>query len=191
MESSNDPAQNNLKLQIAFPKSDEDHRLQLIKIDEAIFAIVHSPLESNGPIQLKCEEWSLILLSPIKSKTNIVISAINLICLNEIESQEGLINIHTSKHFVKFGPLIKPSEKTSTITGGGEYQFDSDVGAVLYYYRLYQEVINDIHTGTPESLAKAQQQFITSLCAIAAKIENDSKELNLQKVLHFWGISNR
>ena len=72
MQNSNDFNQSDLKLQISFPKSDQDHRLQLVNINESIFAILHSPLESNGPINLYCEDWSLVLLAPIKSKTDLL-----------------------------------------------------------------------------------------------------------------------
>src|SRR5579872_7348909 len=102
MEGLDNTMQLDTKLQIGFLKSNEDHRLQLIEINGSIFAIVHSPLESLGPINLHCEPWSLVLLAPIKSQTNIFISAINIICLNEVESKTGNVNIHATGRFVKF-----------------------------------------------------------------------------------------
>jgi len=111
------------KLQMGFPKCNEDHRLQLVEINGSMFAILHAPLESEGPIALHCEEWSLILLAPIKSKSNILISAINVICLSEIESKEGVINLHASNRLVKFAQLIK-SDKVSEMGECGEFEFD-------------------------------------------------------------------
>jgi hypothetical protein len=176
-----------IKLQLAFPRSTEDRRLQLVKINDSIFAIVHFPLESDGPIQLYCDEWSLILLTPIKSKANIVISAINVICLNEIESKEGEVTIHAKNRLVKLAPL-KPVEKIHEIVEGKEYQFE-DLGAIMYYYRLFQGIVNDVHVNSPASMAQAQQKFLTGLCALAQKIEGAEDNLNLRKILDLWGVS--
>jgi hypothetical protein len=176
------------KLQVAFPKSSEDHRLQLVEINGSVFAILHSPLESLGPIRLYCESWSLVLLAPIKSKTNILISAINIICLNEIASEEGNVNIHASNRLVKFAHLITPREKTSEMGERGEFQFDDDPGIFLHYYRSFDSIVNNLRAGHPDSLTEAQQQFIMSLCALADKIEGKPENLNLQKVLSIWDI---
>jgi hypothetical protein len=179
---------NNTKMQIVFPKSTEDHRLQLVEINGSVFAIIHSALESDGPIQLYCDEWSLVILAPIKSKTNIVISAINVICLSEIESEEGIVNIHASNQLVKFAQSIKPLDKVFEIVEGGEFQFDDDPAAFLKYYRLYQNILSRVNDGSPDSLIEAQQKFITSLCALAEKIEGSTENLNLPRVLDIWGI---
>jgi hypothetical protein len=188
MESSNNPMQLSAKLQISFPKSNEDHRLQLVEINGSIFAIVHSPLESLGPIRLSCEDWSLVLLAPIKSKTNIVISAINVICLNEIASQEGNVNIHASNRLVKFTHLINSFEKACEMGERGEFQFDDDPGAFLHYYRLFDSIVSSIRIGSPDSFSEAQQKFIMSLCTLADKIEGKPENLNLQKVLGIWNV---
>ena len=179
---------NNAKLEIAFPKSDQDQKLRLISINGSMFAIVHAPLESQGPINLNCKDWSLILLAPIKSKTNITISAINIICLSEIVSEEGDVNILASAQLVKFSP--KQSEKSIETGGRGEFYFQDDAGALLYYYRLYSDILNQIHEGNTESFYKAQQQFISSLCTLADKIEGKPETLNLYKVLNVWDIPN-
>jgi hypothetical protein len=176
------------KLQIAFPKSNEDHRMQLVEINGSIFAIVHCPLESLGPIRLYCEDWSLILLAPIKSKTNIVISAINVICLNEIASEEGNVNIHASNRLVKFAHLIKAPEKVCEMGERGEFQFDDDPGAFLHYYRLFDSIVSSVRNGNPDSLSEAQQKFIMSLCTLADKIEGKPENLNLHKVLSIWDV---
>lgn len=188
MESSNNDMQLDAKLQIAFPKSSEDHRLQLVEINNSIFAIVHSPLESLGPICLNCEEWSLVLLAPIKSKTNILISAINIICLNEITSEEGNVNIHASNRLVKFAHMIKPPEKVCEMGERGEFQFDDDPGAFLHYYRLFDNIVSSIRNESPGSFSEAQQKFIMSLCTLADKIEGESENLNLHKVLGIWDV---
>ena len=188
MEISNNNTQINAKLQIAFPKSKEDHRLQLVEINGSIFAIVHSPLESLGPICLNCEEWSLVLLAPIKSKTNILISALNIICLNEIASEEGNVTIHASNRLVKFAHLVKPPEKVCEMGERGEFQFDDDPGAFLHYYRLFESIVSSIHAGSADSISEAQQKFIMGLCALADKIEGQPENLNLHKVLGIWDV---
>lgn len=178
----------NSKLSVVFPTSNEDHRLQLVGINGAIFAIVHSPLESDGPIRLFCEEWSLILLAPLKSKTNITVSAINVFCLSEIASEEGNVNIHASNILVKSVNLINPSEKLSEIGERGEFQFDNDLGSFLYHYQLFMGIVNNVRSKKPDSLLQAQQQFITGLCTLADKISGKSKDLAIQKVLDIWNI---
>ena len=176
------------KLLITFPKSDQDRRLQLVEINGVIFAILFSPLESQGPINLHCEKWSLILLSPLKSKSNIVVSATNLICLSEVASEEGNVNLHASNRLVKFSDLIKPSEKVAEIAEGGKFQFDDDPGALLYYYRLFEGIVSSVRDGSPESISQAQQQFITGFCRLADKIEGSPENLDLEKVFSIWNI---
>lgn len=187
MESLND-LKSDVKMQIAFPKSKEDHRLQLIEINGSIFAIVHAPLESLGPIRLYCEEWSLVLLAPIKSKTNILVSAKNIICLNEVVSEEGNVNLHASNRLVKFAHSMKPSEKVCEMGERGEFQFGDDPGAFLYYYRLFDGIVSSVRSESPDSISKAQQAFIMGLCTLADKIEGGSENLDLQKVLGIWDI---
>lgn len=179
-----------IKLQISFPKSDQDHRLQLININGSIFSILFFPLESQGPIQLYCEDWSLILLAPIKSKKNIVISAINVICLNEIQSEEGIINMHASNQLVKFTGLIHPEEKLSEIIEGGEFEFGDDPGALLHYYQTFEGIVNHVRENTSKSLSEAQQKFLGSLCSLAEKMQGKTKNLNIHKVLEIWNISH-
>ncbi len=175
------------KLLITFPESSEDHRLQLVGMNGAIFAIVHSPLESLGPIRLHCEEWSLILLAPIKSKSNILISGINVICLSEIASDEGHVNIHASNQLVKFANLFKPPKKVNEMGERGEFQFDNDPGALLYYHRLFKSIIDDVRNGS-STLLSAQQQFFAGLCTLADNMKGKTKNLDLQKVLDIWNI---
>ncbi len=188
MEGSNKDIRLNVKLQMAFPKSSEDHRMQLVEINGSIFAILHSPLESLGPIHLKCEEWSLVLLAPIKSKTNIVISAINIICLSEIESEEGSVNIHASNRLVKFVPSIKSPEKVCEMGERGEFQFEDDPGALLHHYRSFESIVCSIREGSSDSFSEAQQKFIAGLCTLANNIEGNPENLDLHKVLGIWGI---
>jgi hypothetical protein len=178
----------NAKLQIVFLKSSEDHRLQLVKINGSLFAIIHSPLESLGPIRLQCENWSIILLAPVKSKTNIVISAINLICLNEIVSEEGNVSLHASYRLVKFANMIKPTEKFCAMGECGEFEFDDDPGAILFYYRLFDSIVENLRIGGPDTYSEAQQKFIMSLCTLADKIEGKPENLTLHKVLDIWDI---
>ena len=185
MEDSN-KINSDVKLQIGFPKSKEDHRLQLVDINGAIFSIVYSPLESLGPIHLHCEDWSLVLLSSIKSKENISISAKNIICLNEIISEEGNVNIHASNRLIKFTDLIKSVEK-SEIGERGKFQFDEDIGLFLYYYRLFEGIVSNVHSESSDS-SQAQQNFISILCSLANKIEDKPGDLNLEKVLGIWDI---
>jgi hypothetical protein len=188
MESSNPNMNGNTKLRVTFPKSTEDHRLQLVEINGSIFAIVHSPLESLGPIRLLCEEWSLILLAPIKSKTNILISAINVICLNEVASEEGIVNIHASNRLVKFAQGTKDPQKVCEMGEGGEFEFNDDPGAFLFYYRLFTSIVNSLRTENTDLFSEAQQKFITSLCTLADKIEANAENLDLNKVLQIWNV---
>ncbi len=176
------------KLLITFPKSSEDHRLQLIEINGAIFAIVYAPLESLGPIRLNCEQWSVVLLAPLKSKSNILVSAINIICLSEIASEEGSVNLHASNRLVKFANLFKPSEKVCEMGECGEFQFDDDPGAFLYYCRLFGNIVSSAHNGSLDLLSQAQQQFIAGLCTLADKIEGKPESLDFHKVLNIWNI---
>ncbi len=185
------PIQADIKLQIAFPKSDQDHRLQLVAVNGSIFAIVFAPLESLGPIALHCEEWSLVLLAPIKSKKNVVVSAINIICLNEISSEEGNVNIHASHRLVKFAHLMKPAENVSLKGECGQLQFEDDPGAFLHYYRLYEGIVSHVRDHSSDALLEAQKKFILSLCTIAAKMEEQSENLNIHKVLSLWNIESR
>lgn len=188
MEDSNEKIACSSRLSIAFPKSSEDHRLQLIGINGAMFAIVHSPLESLGPIRLYCENWSLVLLAPLKSKTNILVSAINVICLNEIASEEGNVNIHASNRLVKFAHSFKPLDKVSEMGEKGEFQFEDDPGTFLYYYRLFEGIVSGVRSENADLLSQAQQQFIVGLCTLADKIEGSPENLDLQKVLRVWDI---
>lgn len=177
------------KLLITFPESSEDHRLQLVGINGAIFAIVYAPLESLGPIRLNCEEWSLVLLAPLKSKTNILVSATNIICLSEIVSEEGSVNVHASNLLIKFADLFKPPEKVSEIGERGEFQFEDDPGAILHYYRLFEGIIGNVRSENRALLSQAQQQFIAGLCGLADKIKrNVGENLDLFKVLNIWNI---
>jgi len=188
MGSLNENVQLGAKLLITFPKSSEDHRLQLVGINGAIFAIVHSPLESLGPIRLHCEEWSLVLLAPLKSKSNILVSAINVICLSEIASEEGNVNIHASNRLVKFADLFKPAEKVTEMGERGEFQFDNEPGAFLYFYRLFEGIVSSARSGSPDLLSQAQQQVFAGLCTLADKIEAKPENLDLHKVLGIWNI---
>lgn len=178
----------NTKLLINFPKSSEDHRLQLVEINGVIFAIVHSPLESLGPIRLHCEKWSLVLLAPLKSKSNILVSAINVICLSEIASEEGRVNIHASNRLVKFPNLFKPAEKVCEMGERGEFQFDDDPAAFLYFYRLFEGIVGNARSKSQDLFSQAQQQFITGLCTLADKIKKKREKLDLVKVLSIWNI---
>lgn len=171
------------KLEISFPGSSEDHRLQLVAINGSIFAIVHSPLESDGPIHLHCDKWSLILLAPIKSKTNIEISAINVICLNEISSLEGTINIHATNRLISFTPLKATCKTPSHNT----FVFDQDPGALLHQYRTFSNVVTSARSN---DYSAAQQNFLMSLCVLADKMAGKEASLTLNSVLDIWNISS-
>jgi hypothetical protein len=188
VDESNEKEELSSKMLITFPKSKEDHRLQLVGINDAVFAIVHSPLESQGPIHLHCEDWSLVLLAPLKSKSDIEISAVNVICLSEIVSDEGLVNIHASNKLVKFAPISKSDKKLTVKAVNGEFQFDDDPATLLYCYRLFQGIVADVRSESPEMISKAQQRFITALCMLSDKIKGNSASLDLKDVLEIWNI---
>ena len=184
----NENIQLETKVSIAFPKSSEDHRLQLVEINGAIFGLLHSPLESQGPIRLFCDEWSLILLAPIKSKTHVVISAANLICLSEIASEEGNINLHASSQLVNFTHPAQSSGVVCQMGEKGEFLFPDDLGSLVYYYRVFDQMIPLIRSTTPSSFSDAQQMFIAILCTLANKIKGNPGNLALHQVLDVWGI---
>lgn len=181
------PGNSDIKLQVTFPKSSEDHRLQLVNINGSIFAIVNSSLESNGPINLYCEDWSLILLAPIKSQVDVIISAINIICMNEIISEEGSVKIHASERLMKYPPSIKSPLKVMTTNNHGEFQFPDDPASFLSF-QLFNNLLSLVHDKSPESMIEAQKKFVASLCVLAEKFEGTSENLNLQRVLEIWGI---
>ena len=184
MENSN---KEEIKLHVTFPKSSEDHRLQLVEINGSIFAMISSSLESNGPINLYCEDWSLILLAPIKSKTDVNISAINIVCMNEVVSEEGSVKIHASHRLMKYPPSIKAAQKIKTTCYHGEFQFPDDPAAFLNF-QLFHNLLSLIHDKNPDSIIEAQKKFVASLCVLAEKIEGKSENLNLRKVLEIWDI---
>ncbi len=193
MENSKNDDQNVEKMHIAFPQSDQDKRLQLVDINGSIFAIVFAPLDSNGPIKLDCKDWSLILLSPIKSNVDVEISAINILCFSDIETKEGTLTLHASNLLVKFAPYITPTEKINEIGERGNYNFSDDPNALLQYYRIFETILSSIREGkaSDDALHEAQQKFILGLCSIATKIEKENPDLNLAKVLNLWEISNK
>lgn len=179
---------NETKLQIAFPKSKEDHRLQLIEINGSIFAVVHSPLESQGPVHLHCEDWSLVLLAPIKSKTNVLITGVNIICLNEIESEEGDVKLHASHRLVKWNHLIKAQGTISERGEHGKFELQDDPGIFLHYHRMFHEIVSHVRKETSDSFSQAQQKVMMNLCTLADKIEGGSENLDLYKVLDLWNV---
>ena len=188
MEDLNNHAQKNTKLEIHFPKSNEDHRLQLVSVNGSIFAILFGSLESLGPFRLECEEWSLVILSPIKSQTNVLVFGINVICLSEIISVEGSVNVHAKNRLVKFGDMFKAKETVSEMGEKSESQFDDDAGGLLYYYKQFESIIESTRNPTPESIADAQQKMIASLYTLADKVKGKPGDLNVEDALKVWNI---
>ena len=188
MEGLGDHRKDGVKLEISFPKSSEDHRLQLVEINGAVFAILYAPLESVGPIRLYCEKWSLVIMAPLKSESNILVSATNVICLSEIVSAKGNVNVHASHLLVKFADLFRPRERVSEMGERGEYELNDDPGFLIYIYRLFEGIVQKVSDPNPQTLAHGQQQFLSALCAIADKIEKKEGGLDLRQVLQIWGI---
>ena len=174
-------------LEIAFPSSDEDHRLQLVGINGSVFAILHRPLESDGPIHLNCEDWSLILLAPIKSKKDVVITGVNVISLSTIESEEASVTIEASNQLVNISPSVKSALESSVKGKSGEYRLD-DPGIFLNYFQMFNKIVSGAREASPESLAEAQKRIITVLCTLAEKIEGKAKDMNIHRVLGIWDI---
>lgn len=187
MSESSHPHQDT-RLKISFPKSSEDHRLQLIEINGSIFAIFYSELESNGPINLHCEEWSLFLLAPIKSKADIQISGKNIFCFNEIQSEEASVNVHAANRLVKMTPLIQPQERLDAWGKKGESDLTNDPSTFFNYFQALHKIVTQIHEKTPESFAEAQNTFLTILYALAGKVEGKMENLNIHRVLGIWDI---
>ncbi|MBA3603765.1 MAG: hypothetical protein H0W50_09035 [Parachlamydiaceae bacterium] len=186
MPHSHEDAFQNTKLQVSFPKSSQDHRLQLVGINGSIFAILHSPLESNGPINLNCEDWSLVLLAPIKSKSDVEITAINVICLNEVKSEEGTVNIKASNRLVNLAPSIM---QTDNVHLTDEFQLADDPATFMYHFQLFNKIVSGAKVESPDAFSITQQNFIMSLCSLANKIEGKTTTLNIRKVLEIWNIA--
>ena len=179
----------NCKISINFPKSSEDHRIQLFEINGAVFAIVFAPLESTGPINLLCEKWSLILLAPIKSASSIKISADTIICLSDISSDEGSIDIHADGYFIKYSQSTGSNKELKTTAKKGVFNYSDDPGYLLFLYRQFEDVVLSIRSGTPESASKAQNNIITALCTLADKISDKKEDMTIRKAIEKWGIA--
>ncbi len=188
MENTDNPIKPVVKLQVQFPSSSEDRRMQLVDINGSIYAILFSPLESEGPINLNCEDWSLVLLAPIKSKMDVVVSAINVLCLNTIESKEGSVFVNASHRLVKLAPAVVTSEKGWEKSTVGEFQLGDDVGAFMNYFKLFNAVISGARSDDDQSIREAQEKFITNLCLLADRIDGKKGDLDLKRVLEIWNI---
>ncbi len=175
-----------LELSVTFPSCSEDHRLQLVEINGAIFAIVHAALASDGPINLNCHEWNLVLLAPIKSKVDVNISGVNIIILGEIQSEEGSVNIEASNKLVKFAASKMAPEKLRETGKQGEFNLGDDPGAYIHFVRSFTNIV--ISSRNEDTLVDAQEEFIKAICLLAGKIEKKSEILNVQRVLGIWGI---
>lgn len=171
-------------LQISFPKSNQDHRLQLVEINGTIFAIVHTTLESTGPINFLCETWNLVLLAPLKSKADISISGMNIVICSDIVSEEGLVNIHASCRLVKF---TSPAKNVRETAKQGQFQLDDAPTTLINCFQLFQAITLSCRS-SPELLAQAQQKFIASLCLLAEKMEGKKAPLTIHQVLKVWNI---
>ncbi len=189
MPHSHEDAFQNTKLQVSFPKSSQDHRLQLVGINGSIFALLHSSLESNGPINLNCEDWSLVLLAPIKSKLDVEITAINVICLNEVKSEEGTVSIKASNRLVNLAPSIMPTDNVHLTGVLDEFQLADYPATFMYHFQLFNKIVSGAHVESPDAISITQQNFIMSLCALANKIEGLTTTLNIRKVLEIWNIA--
>ena len=185
MDNSDSNEDSKIELKISFPESDQDHRLQLIGINGSIFAILYSGLESNGPISLDCDEWSLVLLAPIKSKGDIFIAGKNVICFGTIESEEGKVDVTALNQLVSFAPPVKSALGASETGGKGEYRIGDDTGVFLNFFQLFNKIIGNIRDKNHE---EAQKRFLAGLCTLAAKIEENEEELTMERVLEIWGI---
>lgn len=175
-------------MEIVFPKSSKDRYLQLVGINGSVFAIVHSPLESNGPIHLQCDDWSLILLAPIKSKSDVIIEGINVIRLNSVESIEGNASITASNQLVNISSTIKAGLGFSEVAKCGEHRLDDESGTLMNYLKLFYDIVKNIYTDTPDSISEAQSKFISSLCTLMAKAKGKKEGMTMHQILGFWDI---
>lgn len=178
----------NTPLKIDFPTSSEDHRLQLVQINGSVFAILHSPLESMGPINLLCEDWSLVLLAPIRSEKKVEIKAINIIALNEVRSQTDEITIEATNRLLQLSVPPSPAENVIIEGKGGQYQYDDDPSTFIKYFQLFTAIITHARANTPEGFSEAQQKTLLALCALAEKMEGGIMTLTIQRVLKMWNI---
>ena len=178
----------NISLHISFPKSNQDHRLQLIEINGVIFAIVHAPLESEGPIRLECDDWNLILLSSIKSRSDVLISGINVIRFNTIESDEGSLSITASNKLINFNSTAKAGMDVCECGKSQEIRFDDDPAAFIHYFKSFNQILEKLHANSSDSFSMAQKKFIETLCTLAAKITGEKDNITIHRVLGIWDI---
>ncbi len=172
----NEKKKETIGVEISFPSSEEDHRLQLVLVNDAIFAILFAPLESKGPIQLHCEEWNLILLAPIKSKKEVVVRAENIARFATIESETEEVRVEANKELVD----LSPDSLQKTV--------ESDADFFVNYFQLCQKIVQKAREDSSEALAEAQKRVLTALCLLAQKASGKQKELTIEGVLDFWGI---
>lgn len=176
------------QLKISFPESSEDNKLQLVDINGSIFAIIHSPLESHGPIHLNCEDWNLILLAPIKSDADIVISGEHIICLSEISSKKEKVKIHASNKLVSFISMKNASGNKFDVQALKKIQFDDDHSTILHLVQLLQGVVLSARSADPSSIAQAQKNFVVALCTLSHKVKGTDKNLTLKECLDVWDV---
>lgn len=175
-------------LKISFPESSEDNKLQLVDINGSIFAIFISPLESNGPIHLNCEDWNLILSTPIKSEQDVVISGNHIVCLSDISSNEENVQINADNLLVSFTSLKNSSGKRFKSRALKKVQFIDDHSSVLSFSQLIYSVVTGARSGDPSSISEAQKNFVVILCMLAHKIKKTDKNLSLKECLDVWNI---
>ncbi len=187
MDETEQPSQpSGIKLFISFPKTKEDHRLQLVKINDSIFAIFHTKLESDGPINLQCEDWNLVLLAPIKSKEEVHIAGKNIICLNEIISEAKKVQLSTTDQLL----CLTPQPPYFSVNENVEqfHHLEDDAAAFLYYYQLFSKLVAMCKDKKNSSVEQMQKEFLTGLCGLAAKAIDGSGDVDLFDILKFWKI---
>ena len=82
------------------------------------------------------------------------------------------------------------NEKSCQMGECGEFQFNDDPGAFLFYYRLFESIVSVVQQGNPDAFQEAQTKIIMGLCALAEKIEGKTNDLSIHKVLTIWKIAS-
>lgn len=179
----------NLNLWISFPSCDEDHRLQLVDVNGTMFAVLFGPLSSEGPINLQCEDWNLILVAPIRSAADVHIQGVNVACLGQVESTGGQVSIEAAQRLIYHGASVESRLPRRCEGGLGEWFAEPGDGLFADLQQLLMKMVPLAREGTKEAQEEARQRFLSALCALAQWTAADrSKELSMLRVMETWGI---
>ncbi len=154
----------------------------LCEINGSKFAIFRKPIESNLNISLDFTDHNVVFLSPLEAKTDIMIKAISVIVLANINSKEGASTILGTGKFLNLGNKIW-SDKKNLISG--------DKGVFLtFIIPERREMIKNIFN---EAILKKDGELILdALCqtydAYKDPYDENSEGFDIRQVFEFFDI---